>query len=210
MDFAALEAFVTVAEQGSFSRAAEALHLTQPAVSKRVAALEGELEARLFDRIGRKVNLTEAGDALLANARRILQELAESRRVIANLSTQVRGRLSLATSHHAGLHRLPPVLRIYTKQYPQVELDLHFMDSESACSAVEHGDLELAVVTLPADPSDKLKLTKLWDDPLDIVVAKEHPLAAKRRLSIAALAQFPAILPAVGTFTREIITHDYQ
>ena len=140
MDFSALEAFVTVAEQGSFSRAAEALHLTQPAISKRVAALESELDARLFDRIGRKVNLTEAGDALLSNARRILQELEESRRVIANLSTEVRGRLSLATSHHAGLHRLPPVLRIYTKQYPQVELDLHFMDSESACSAVEHGD----------------------------------------------------------------------
>ncbi len=205
MEINELQAFTSVSELASFSLAAEQLHLTQPAVSKRIAALEVELGTRLFDRIGRRVTLTEAGRALLPNALKIIRDIDESRRVIANLSGSVKGRLSMGTSHHIGLHRLPPILRAYTQQYPGVELDIHFMDSEQACSAVEHGDLELGVVTLPAARSEKLLLTKIWDDPLDIVVAPNHPLLKKTPVKFDDLSQHPAILPAVGTFTRDII-----
>lgn len=206
MDIDTLQAFAAVADHGSFSRAAEQLHLTQPAVSKRVAALEHELAARLFDRIGRNVVLTEAGRALLPGARRILGEIGELRQVVDNLAVEVRGRLSLATSHHIGLHRLPPVLRAYTARYPQVELDLHFMDSEAACAAVEHGELELAVVTLPAAPSPQLAVVQVWPDPLVLVAGRDHPLAARQRaLTPGELVAHPAILPAVGTYTRDII-----
>ncbi|HDP89252.1 MAG TPA: LysR family transcriptional regulator, partial [Thioalkalivibrio sp.] len=207
MEIHALQAFVAVAEATSVSRAAEVLHLTQPAVSKRLAGLEAELGSPLFDRIGRRLALTEAGRTLLPNARRILQELEESRRLIANLSREVRGPLSLATSHHIGLHRLPPVLRRYTRDHPQVELDLRFMDSEAACAAVEHGDLELAVVTLPSAPAPTLETRLVWDDPLVIVTGLNHPLAGRGRgpVALRELAAYPAILPAVGTYTREII-----
>lgn len=206
MDIDALRAFAAVAEQASFSRAADQIHLTQPAVSKRVAALEGELNTRLFDRIGRRVILTEAGNALLPGARRILEELGDLRRRVDNLSQEVRGRLSLATSHHIGLHRLPPVLRAYTARYPEVELDLHFMDSEAACAAIEHGDLELAVVTLPQSPAPALSIAEIWADPLILVAGRGHPLAGiGRPLTAEDLTRHPAILPAVGTFTREIV-----
>ena len=205
MEIQALQTFVAVAEAASVSRAAEALHLTQPAVSKRLAGLETELGTPLFDRIGRRLALTEAGRTLLPNARRILQELEESRRLIANLSREVRGPLSLATSHHIGLHRLPPVLRRYTRDHPQVELDLRFMDSEAACAAVEHGDLELAVVTLPSAPAPVLDTGLVWDDPLVVVTGLNHPLAGRGRVALRELAAYPAILPAVGTYTREII-----
>lgn len=210
MNTADLQAFIAVAEDESFSRAAEALHLTQPAVSKRVAVLEDLLGARLFDRIGRRVALTEAGRALLPRARRILAEIDDSRRVLADLSGEVRGRLSIATSHHIGLHRLPPVLRAVAVRYPQVELDLHFMDSEQACTQVEHGDPELGIVTLPTAPSDRLVLVPLWDDPLDIVVACDHPLAGTKRSRIEALAEHSAIMPAVGTFTRAVIMRAFE
>jgi DNA-binding transcriptional LysR family regulator len=80
MDIAALQAFLAVAETGSFSRAAERIFLTQPAVSKRIAALEANLDARLFDRIGRTVQLTPAGQALLARTRAILRELDDVKR----------------------------------------------------------------------------------------------------------------------------------
>ena len=80
MDIAALQAFVAIADAGSFSRAADALYLTQPAISKRIAALEAELGTRLFDRIGRGVQLSPAGTALLDQARRILNEVAEAKR----------------------------------------------------------------------------------------------------------------------------------
>lgn len=206
MELNALEAFVAVAEGESFSRAAEQLFLTQPAVSKRIAALESQLDAKLFDRVGRRVQLTEAGLALLPTARRVLGELAQTRTTLKQLASgEVAGRLSVGTSHHIGLHRLPPVLRSFTSAYPNVELDLHFMDSEEACAAVERGELELAVVTLPESPFPKLDTSEIWPDPLAFVVGNEHPLAGRDRVKLAELAEHPAIVPARGTVTRDIL-----
>jgi len=205
MDIANLRAFLAVAESGSFSSASAQLYLTQPAISKRIAALETELDTPLFDRIGRRVSLTQAGRALLPRARQILQEIEDSARAIRNLSGDVSGLLSIGTSHHIGLHRLPPVLRAFTRQFPQVELDIQFMDSEEACRAVEHGELELGIVTLPTQPSARLDVHVVWPDPLAVVVGKGHALARRRRLPLKDLADYKAVLPARGTFTREII-----
>jgi len=205
MDISNLQAFITVAATGSFSRAAEQLCLTQPAVSKRITALEEQLGARLFDRIGRRVSVTEAGALLRPRAEHILAELEDSRRAITNLKETTAGRLSIGTSHHIGLHRLPPFLRTFTTAYPEVELDLHFMDSEAACRAVEHGDLELGIVTLPPAPSPLLRTIPVWDDPLSIVVSHEHPLATQKRHMATVLAEHTAILPARGTYTRELL-----
>ena len=205
MDTAALRAFLAVAKSRSFSQAAEQLHLTQPAVSKRVAALEAEVKTRLFDRVGKKVSLTEAGIALLPRAQHILDEMADSRRALANLSGKVSGLLSIGTSHHIGLHRLPHVLRAFHTTYPDVELDLRFMDSEAACAAVAKGELELGIVTLPLAPVKNLVMTPIWDDPLGVIVAAHHPLAKSLRVRPEALAQYPAVLPGQGTYTREIL-----
>ena len=89
MDLANLNAFIAIAEAGSFSEAAERLHLTQPAVSKRIAGLEQQLDTRLFDRLGREVSLTEAGRALLPRAYQILNVLDDTRRALTNLSGEV-------------------------------------------------------------------------------------------------------------------------
>ena len=205
MDISALQAFVSVAETGSFSRAARQLYLTQPAVSKRVAQLEAELDTRLFDRIGRRIGLTESGRALLPRARTILLEVEDSKRAIGNLTDRVAGPLRIGTSHHIGLHRLPPVLRDFTTDFPEVELDLHFMDSELACRAVQHGDLELGIVTLPVNPLPELQSRLVWPDPLAFIVNPEHPLATRQTVSPAGLCEYPAILPTPGTYTREVI-----
>ena len=204
MDIPNLYAFVAVADTASFSAASEQLFLTQPAISKRVSALETELDVQLFDRIGRKVTLTEAGSALLSRARMILQQVEDSKRAIQNLSGHVAGKLSIGTSHHIGLHRLPPVLRAFTRAYPEVELDLHFMDSEEACHAIEHGDLELGIVTLPLEPAKALQTYEVWPDPLDIVVNPSHPLTQLNKITPKQLAGYSAILPTRGTYTRQI------
>jgi len=204
MDIANLTAFVAVAESGSFSVASEQLYLTQPAISKRVSSLESELDITLFDRIGRKVTLTEAGIALLGRARTILQQVEDSKRAIQNLSGHIAGKLSIGTSHHIGLHRLPPVLREFTQNYPEVELDLHFMDSEEACHAVERGELELGIVTLPLEAAKSLYTFEIWPDPLDIVVNTNHPLTALSKIKPSDIAEYPAILPTLGTYTRQI------
>ena len=210
MDIAALNAFITVAEAGSFSLAAERLFLTQPAVSKRIAGLESELDTRLFDRIGRTVTLTESGRALLPRAQRILVELEDSARAIANLSGKIHGTLRFGTSHHIGLHRLPPALQRFTQHNPQVRLDIRFMDSEAACQAVEQGELELGIVTLPPRPSASLATRTVWPDPLGIVVSPDHPLAGSPSVRLGDLAQYPAILPAPNTYTRQIAEQAFR
>jgi DNA-binding transcriptional LysR family regulator len=207
MDTQALAAFLQVADAGSFSAAAEQLHLSQPAVSKRLAALERRVGRRLFDRIGRQVTLTEGGRTLLPYARRVLQDIEDGRRALSHLTGEVRGRLSIGTSHHIGLHRLPPVLKAFVHDYPDVDLDLHFMDSEVACQAVLAGRLELGIVTLPTAPLPGLEALRVWDDPLAVVVAPEHPLARRRRrrLRLADLAPLPAVLPDEATYTHRIV-----
>ena len=210
MDIAALKAFTAVAAAGSFSAAAEQLFLTQPAISKRIAALESELDAKLFDRIGRTITLTEAGRALLPRAQHILVELEDSVRAISNLTGEVHGTLRFATSHHIGLHRLPPALKRFTQEYPQVRLDIRFMDSEEACTAVEHGELELGIVTLPPAPSANLTTEVVWQDPLGIMVSSHHPLAASSDVQLSELAQHPAILPAANTYTRQIAERAFE
>lgn len=205
MDLASLRAFVEVARQGSFSLAAESLYLTQPAISKRVAGLEEELSVRLFDRAGRQVLLTEAGRHLLPRAELIIHELTDIRRELANLSGEVAGRLAMATSHHIGLHRMPAVLRSYADRYPGVELDIRFMESERACQSVEHGELELAVVTLPLEPAAPLLTEVIWKDPLRAVVSPDHPLSRQSRVGLNELLAHPAVLPTRGTYTRTLL-----
>ena len=205
MDLTSLAVFVAVAENGGFSAAAEQLHLTQPAVSKRIAQLEAELGTRLLDRLGRQVLPTEAGALLLQRARSLLSEAADTRRAIAALDDGIGGTLRIATSHHIGLHHLPPLLKRYAQQFPQVELDIAFVDSEQAYARALAGQAELAVTTLAAHTAAPLLAQPLWDDPLCFMVASDHPLAARKRVSLSDLAAHPAVLPDPGTFTHKLI-----
>ena len=168
MDLQNLRAFLLVAETGSFSLAADKLHLTQPAVSKRIALLEGQLGADLFDRIGRNISLTEAGTALLPHARAVQRELEAARQSVRDLSGAVAGQLRLATSHHIGLHRLPPVLSEFSRGYSAVQIDIDFMDSEQAYELIMQGKAELAVVTLAPVREASLVTLPIWPDPLDL------------------------------------------
>ncbi|MBP8202433.1 LysR family transcriptional regulator [Pseudomonas sp. TMP25] len=210
MDLATLNAFIAIAELGSFSEAAERLHLTQPAVSKRIASLELQLNVRLFDRLGREVSLTEAGRALLPRAYQILNVLDDTRRALTNLNGEISGRLTLATSHHIGLHRLPPLLRAFTSAHPQVALDIQFLDSEVAYEEVLHGRAELAVITLAPETREPVHAVPVWDDPLDFVAAPEHPLARNGAISLADVALHPAVFPGGNTFTHHIVRRLFE
>ncbi|MCD9459403.1 LysR family transcriptional regulator [Marinibactrum halimedae] len=210
MDTQHLKAFVRVADLGSFSAAADTLHLTQPAVSKRIAALEQQLQCSLFDRISRVVTLTEAGRALLPYARDILRNVYDAERMIIELSGEVRGSLKLSTSHHIGLHRLPKVLKRFCHSYPEVALDLAFQDSEKANERVLHGETELAVITLPPEPHPKLVTQALWRDPLYFVAAHNHPLSQMPELTLKALSDYEAILPETSTYTTSLVKSIFE
>ncbi len=210
MDIQNLKAFAAVAQSGSFSAAADGLHLTQPAVSKRIALLENELDTPLFDRTGRRARLTQAGDRLLLRTRSILQQLELAEREIRDLGSTVSGSLNLATSHHIGLHRLPPVLRSFSDRYPEVRLNIEFTDSEKAHSAVLRGDIELAVITMAPDESSQLETRILWTDPLVFVAGPEHPLGKRENLQLADLSACENVLPGLDTYTGQIVKHLFQ
>lgn len=205
MDTQLLEAFVAVAVTGSFSAAAERIHVTQPAVSKRIAQLETHLDCRLFDRISRTIYLTEAGQELLPRAEQILRELADTRQAIRDLSGNISGSLRIAISHHIGLHRLPPVLKQFTTVNPEVNLAVDFMDSEVAYEGVLQGRFEIAVITLAPEPHPRIQSLPVWHDPLVPMVSNDHPLARVADASIADLSRYPAILPGPDTYTGRMI-----
>jgi DNA-binding transcriptional LysR family regulator len=200
-----INSFLAVAELGSFSLAAEQLHITQPAVSKRIRQLEISINTALFDRISKRSILTPNGKAFKPHAERILQELKSYRFSLSRQQDSPSGSLSFATSHHIGLHRLPRTLRDFKIRYPQVDLDLHFMDSEDACAAIANNELELAIVTLPELADEKLDCEPVWIDQLVVVTAADHPLAGRQEIDPAELLEHAAILPSLGTFTRKII-----
>ncbi len=205
MDTQNLQAFYTTATTGSFSEAAKQLHLTQPAVSKRIANLESQLGCRLFDRIGRQISLTQAGNALLPKARSILQQIQGVVRLMDDISGNITGQLSIATSHHIGMHRLPPILRSFTERYPQVALDLHFLDSEQIYDEVLKGHYDLAVATLPIAANMQMVSEPVWLDEMCVVVSPQHSLAAKSQVNLTDLSQINAILPGRLTATYQSV-----
>lgn len=205
-----IKAFVVVADTGSFSEAAETLYITQSAVSKRVAAMENALSAKLFDRIGRRIMLTEIGQTILPKCRLILDTLNDTNKIIHNLSGKVAGALSIGTSHHIGLHHLPPVIRQYVRLYPDVEMDIHFQSSEKICDMVITGDLELGIVTLPLEVPENLSTKLLWDDQMQFVVGAQHELTNQANCHIQEFTKINAILPERGTYTHSIIKKAFE
>ena len=205
MDIQSLQAFVMVAESASFSLAANRLFITQSAVSKRIALLEQQLNCRLFDRIGRHIMLTEAGERLLPKAREIQLALKDAEILVSNLNQEVSGRLSFAASHHISLHRLPPILKSFAQSFPDVTLDLRFDESELAYESVLKGDIELALITLAPHTDARICSEQIWDDRLFYTVSTHHPLTKKQRVTLAQLNQYPAILPKPETFTHQLV-----
>jgi len=205
VDTQLLEAFVAVAETGSFSIAAERMHITQPAISKRIALLEDILNSRLFDRISRTIYLTEAGKELLPRANHILAEIRDAKQAIADLSGYISGSLRIAISHHLGLHRLPPILKDFANANPGVSMKAEFMDSEIAYDGILHGRFDVAVITLAPEPHPRILSHAIWQDRLVPLVSRDHPLAKKRKIDLRSLSEFPAILPGLETYTGRMI-----
>lgn len=204
MNHSELETFVAVAELQSTSAAAEQLHVSQPAVTRRIQSLESALDASLFDRIGKRLHLNHAGKIFLPQAESILRMWMNSQRQLKDLADTVAGSLQLATSHHIGLHRLAPVLAKFCDSYPDVQLNIDFEDSEVTHELVREGKIDLAVATLDPKGSQTLNVTPIWHDPL-IFVGKQP-----RRTNLAELAETPCVLPGVSTYTGRIVLDRFR
>ena len=180
-----------VAARGSFSAAAEALAFTQSAVSQQVAALERETGTRLVERGVRPVRLTDAGRALMAHAEAVLARLDEAEQELGELAGLRRGRLRLASFPTAIATLVPPAVAEFRRRHPDVELTVVDDHHQGVLRRLARWELDLALVydhpSLP-EPAMALERTRLLDDPFDLVVPQEHPLAGRASAALAELA----------------------
>ncbi len=211
MNLQQLITFATVARHGNMSNAAESLGITQPAASKRIAALESDLESALFYRIGAGLTLTVAGKKLQLRAKEILSLVAETKNEILQLDSRVAGELQLACSHHIGLYRLPKVLSHFNAAFPEVELQINFTESEDAYQQVQQGQVDLALLTLPRTADAQIEQQSVWIEDMEIMIASGHPLfSVAKNNQFKKLIETPAIFPEHADFTRLIIEENFS
>lgn len=214
MDLDLLHTFVTVVRLHGMRRAAEALHVTQPAVSARIRALEARLDVRLFERRGRHLHLTSAGQVLLDEGQALLSAAAAVRRRLSPLRGLQRGTLRLATIDSVSIYLLPEIYLEFRRSHPEIELLVQVVDSRRVLEAVRRRDADLGFVALPEARrswSDRmLRIQPFYEDVLVIVGRPGHPLAGARRLDLATLAAQPLILYSRGSHTRSTLDRVFR
>ncbi|GAB3748473.1 LysR family transcriptional regulator [Microlunatus parietis] len=190
MDTRAVEGFVAVAERLHFGQAATELHLSQPALSGRIAALEREVGARLLDRNRRQVALTEAGRTFLPLARAMLEAARTGVTLARRAVTGEAGRLRLGFTVIAGFTELPRRVQEFRRRHPDVVLELTEVDSPSVERALAEGRIDLGVLHPPVS-GPRLAVADWRSEPLLLALPDGHPLLAQERLTFADLAGEP-------------------
>jgi DNA-binding transcriptional LysR family regulator len=201
MDARQLEIFVKVAELGSFSRAAEALFLTQPTVSEHIRGLEEELGVRLLDRLGRGAAPTKAGQLLLGYARRILELHREARQAVDQFQGRMSGELVIAASTIPGEYVLPAFIGRFKEKYPDISISLLIGDTQRVVEWVLEGRAELAVAGAQIDQR-ALEYRELMPDELVLVVAAAHPWHGKKTATLEEVRAEPLIVRERGSGSR--------
>jgi DNA-binding transcriptional LysR family regulator len=199
-----VQVFRAVAEEKSFRRAAEKLHISQPSASQHVQLLEEELGIRLLERNASGIRLTAAGEILLTFAR---QATRQSQRVIAQLAAlegQSGGQLKLAASTTVAQYVLPRILGAFLKQHPRIELTVKSGNTEQVTAWVVSGEAGLGLIEGP--PTQKeVAVEPFLEDRLLLIVARNHPWAAMASVTPAMLAEEPILMREQGSGTRHVI-----
>lgn len=204
MNLHLLRIFSTVAECGGFSQAAEALYISQPAVSKGVQELERQLATKLLDRSGHKVVLTEAGSLLQQHARQIFALEHSAEVALEQLHGLERGQLALGGSHTTGTYLLPPILGMFHRRYPGVKLSLEIANTQQVVEHLLAGMLDTAFVEGPVQESGVV--IQPWRvDKLIVIAAPDHPLVHQQPITLNQLLMEPFIIRESGSGTRAVL-----
>jgi DNA-binding transcriptional LysR family regulator len=203
MNLHQLHIFATVAKHLSVSIAAEELFMTQPAVSQQLKSLERSLNVKLFERVGHKLFLTEAGEAILESALTMLSAGAEMEQVIGQLRGS-RGRLSLGANTTGGMYVAPPIIRAFRELQPEAEMTLHIEPTNRICDRVMQNMIDVAIVTGPVTDR-RFVVRDLFQDEVYLITSPSHPFAARATVSPAEVGAEPFVLPEAGSRTRLLV-----
>ncbi|HHG8775180.1 TPA: transcriptional regulator CynR [Raoultella planticola] len=209
-----LTCFLAVAEHRGFTRAATALHVSQPALSQQIRQLEETLGVQLFDRSGRSTRLTDAGEVWLIYARRVLRDLAEGRRALHDVDDLQRGTLRVAMTPTFTTYFMGPLVASFYQRYPNITLSMREMTQDQMEALLLNDELDLGIAFGDSGSRD-IETLPLLTETLALVVGRHHPLATQRRVTLEVLNQTPLILLSAEFATRDQIDrncrrHDIQ
>lgn len=204
MDLGHLLTFRIVADRGSFSRAAQELGLSQPAVSNQIRSLEARLGQRLLDRGGRSVEMTPAGEVVYQAALRMLEIQDRLRHDLASITEEISGRLTIGSSTGPGELLLPRLCAEFSALYPDVQLALEVHDTQAVCERVLEGRTEIGFVGA-ARPQRGLEFEAVITDELVLAAPPDHPVASRGSVGVEELATIPMIVQQKGSGVRAVV-----
>jgi DNA-binding transcriptional LysR family regulator len=208
MDFDHLITFLEISKQGSFSRAGQKLYRSQPAVSAQIRQLEQEYGQKLFDRVGKSVRLTLAGETLLEYASRLLTLRNESLRAVADQASTPRGTLAIGANEATCLYVLPEIFGEYSRRFPNVQISIYRNFSHKVLEKIEDGTVDVGIVTLPVK-SPSLKVHSIFRDRLMLMVDPANPLARFKSVRTADIVEQPLLFPKTG-FMRQVLDKQFR
>jgi len=209
MELRALKYLIAVAEHGNFTRAAEALHVSQPALSQQILQLEDRLDTVLLDRSGRTVKVTDAGQAYIAHARRALFELESARRAINDVRDLSRGAVRLAMTPTFTAYLIGPLIAAFHAQFPAITVNVLEMSMDTIATAIEADEVDLGIAFELARCAD-IDSMPLFTENLSVVVADNHPWGERSALDVESLAEGELALLSKNFVTRVHIDNYLQ
>ncbi|WP_310549972.1 selenium metabolism-associated LysR family transcriptional regulator [Paenibacillus glufosinatiresistens] len=204
MNIHQLRIFYTVSERGSFSAAAQALHMTQPAVTMQIQGLEDYFGVKLFDRSGKKIMLTDAGEALLPFALRTLELMRETDRAMAEYTQQLSGRLQLGASLTIGEYVLPGILVPFGQAYPEISVTLEVSNTTQIIEEIARNRLSFGLIEAEVSHPD-MDIEPVMEDELLLVVPAGHELAGRENVTLEEALRYPFVLREQGSGTRRVM-----
>jgi DNA-binding transcriptional LysR family regulator len=208
MELDQITAFLEVARQQSFSRAAEKLYRTQPAISAQIRALEQECGQRLFDRLGRRIFLTRSGEVLFEHGERLLALHRETLQRVREASGIAAGKLVVGSNEATCVYVLPQVFAEFKRKYPQVAISIYRNYSRKILQKIAENQVDVGIVTLPVT-QNHLKVIPIYEDELQVVVPAGHRFAKRSSLKLEDLIAEPLIFPK-GGHTRELLDRIFR
>ncbi len=199
--------FIAVADHQNFTRAAEALHMSQPAVSAHIQSLEKEVGVKLLDRTNKFVKLNKAGEIVYHHAQQILAIYTRMGNLLDDLKHTASGALAIGSSYTFGEYILPHIIAKLRESYPMIQPSITIENSSTIIDLIHHQQLDIGIIEGGDFPSDRARVTPFMQDKMSIVLSSAHPLASKETLTPADLAEETWIVRESGSGTRELQDH---
>ncbi len=205
MELRHLRYFLAVAESLSYTRAADTLHLTQPTLSQQIKQLEQDLDTVLFDRVGRTIRLTAAGEVFRQHAERALKEITTARSALDELEGLAHGSLTIGVFQSFNSSLLPPILAEFSASHPGIRVSVRQLPARDMEDLLTKGKLDIGIAYSPT-VSDRMEIEELFDEPMMLVVGKKHPYSRRPEIHVDQLRDQPLILLTPEFPSRQLLS----